>query len=251
LDLEKKIEDARRFFGIRQYPGNLFQLLGNSKELIEEHNLFLFKQDLDNLSGFIGYSSDYTIICINFNRSIGHQNFTLAHELGHMFLHNGVSKSDVDPEKSGSDQEELEANLFASELIYPRRFVEEDFEFIIENDLINPNLWGELADYIHSLCQKYFTSFKFTYHQLFKERLDRYQERERFYNELIKYIGRLSDRYPSYFYVPEPHHEFYQPSFEPYNYMKEIINELIDKQELGLETGEAIIERYGYLGGKL
>ncbi len=54
-----------------------------------------------------------SLICINYKRPIGHQNFTLAHELGHWLLHNGQSISDnldnilkpVDPAVSLDDDQ--------------------------------------------------------------------------------------------------------------------------------------------------
>ena len=85
----------------------------------------LFKEDIDKLSWFIGYGgNDLAVICINYKRTYGHQNFTLAHELGHWFLHKGVSSS-VDDRVLGysSDKVELEANDFASELLYPEELL--------------------------------------------------------------------------------------------------------------------------------
>lgn len=245
---EKKIEEARRFFGIADYPGNLFDFLGN-KKVIDEHKLLLFKQDLDKLSGFIGYSYGFTIICVNYKRNIGHQNFTLAHEVGHMFLHNGISKSDINPERAGQDKEELEANLFASELIYPEKFVTEDYKFALENNLFKKENWDDLAVFINSLCEKYYISFIFAFNKMSNGYFRNYKSRAAFYNRFKKHIGNLSDTFPKHMHVVDYNHEFYQINIEPYNYMKELVKELVDKQELGLETGESIIERYEKLGG--
>ncbi|WP_374717477.1 ImmA/IrrE family metallo-endopeptidase [Neobacillus sp.] len=245
---EKKIEEARRFFGIDDYPGNLFNFLGK-KEVIDEHKLLLFKQDLDKLSGFIGYSYGYTIICINYKRNIGHQNFTLAHEIGHMFLHNGISKSYLNPERPGNDKEELEANFFASELIYPQKFVNQDLKYALKKNLFHRDNWDELSIYINSLCEKYFTSFKFAFNKMSNDYFRNYRKKEAFYTEFKKHIGNLSDVFPKHMHIVDYNHEYYQVNAEPYNYMKELIKELIDKKQLGLETGESIIERYEKLGG--
>lgn len=247
--LENRIEDARRFFGIDSYPGNLFEFLGK-KELIEEHKVLLFKQDLDKLSGFIGYINDFTIICVNYKRNIGHQNFTLAHEIGHMFLHNGISKSDLNPENPENDKEEIEANYFASELIYPKKFVTEDFTFVKKNNLFKQKNWDKLADFINSLCAKYGTSFKFTFNKMSNGYFRDYKKKSSFYNKFKNYIGNLSEAFPKYMHVVDFKHEYYQVYMEPYNYMKQLVKELVDKQELGLETGEAIIEKYQRLGDK-
>ena len=60
----KIIEEARRFLGIEEYPGNLFNLFKNTEKIIKEKKIILFKEDIDKLSGFIGYNCGYTIICI-------------------------------------------------------------------------------------------------------------------------------------------------------------------------------------------
>ena len=44
-------------------------------------------------------------------------------------------------------------------------------------------------------------------------------------------------------------HEFYKSYYEPYDYMKKLVNNLVDECELGVETGEAMVERYRELEG--
>ena len=88
------VNNARELFQIEDFPGNLFSLL-ESQRYIERFSLLLFREDISKLSGFIGYGENgLSLICINYKRPIGHQNFTLAHELGHWLLHNGQSISD-------------------------------------------------------------------------------------------------------------------------------------------------------------
>jgi len=116
-----KVENAREFFDIKDFPSNLFELI-QKKNYIDDYKLLLFKEDIGKLSGFIGYGeNNLTVICINYKRTIGHQNFTFAHELGHWFLHNGNSISDDDACLFYLDGIEKEANDFAAELLYPVR----------------------------------------------------------------------------------------------------------------------------------
>lgn len=61
----KIIDKARRFLGIDNYPGNLFTLFDDTERIIKEKKIILFKEDIDKLSGFIGYNNQYTIICID------------------------------------------------------------------------------------------------------------------------------------------------------------------------------------------
>ena len=81
------INTARKAFEIESFPGDFFErlMMGN---YIDKYKLLLFKEDIDKLSGFIGYGVDgFAVICVNYKRPVGHQNFTLAHEVGHWFLH--------------------------------------------------------------------------------------------------------------------------------------------------------------------
>ena len=95
--------------------------------------MLIFKEDIGKLSGFIAYpANNIVIICINYNRSLGHQNFTIAHELGHYFLHDKKNKDDVDKNLQSKEKIEKEANEFASQLLYPNEQFEEDYKTYIK-----------------------------------------------------------------------------------------------------------------------
>ncbi|WP_160676755.1 ImmA/IrrE family metallo-endopeptidase [Clostridium sp. C8-1-8] len=248
-----KIEEARRFLGIVDYPGNLFSLFSDTEIMVDKKKVVLFKEDIDRLSGFIGYNSGYAIICVNYKRNIGHQNFTLAHELGHMFLHIGLSMSDSNPETSGGSERENEANSFAKELLYPKKCADEDLKHVLKERLLYRENWGKLAEYINALCCRYYTSFSFTFNRLLESQFRTYLERKTFYKSFKKKeIGVFDKRFPeeAFMYNVKPDHEFYVPNYEPYNYMKRLVERLIKDTELGLETGEAMIERYEELEGE-
>ncbi|WP_270303452.1 ImmA/IrrE family metallo-endopeptidase [Terrisporobacter petrolearius] len=246
-----KIDEAKRFLGIQEYPGNLFKLFDDTEKIINEKKIVLFKEDLDKLSGFIGYNSGYAIICINYNRSIGHQNFTLAHEIGHLFMHYGISKSDINPHSSGCKEEE-QANEFAKELIYPKKYAKEDFCYVLKNNLMDRSNWEELGVYINDLCKKYCTSFQFTFNRLFEDEFSEYSKRRAFYQKFTKYIGKVSSKFPNdkHLYIVIKGHEYYEPNYKPYEYMKKLVQELIDKKDIGEETGESIICKYESLEGR-
>ncbi len=75
------------------------------------------------------------VIGVNSGDGASRQRFTIAHELGHFFLHAG-EELHVDrtatiyhrsPRSSeGVDEGEIEANLFAAELLMPQEFIEKD-----------------------------------------------------------------------------------------------------------------------------
>lgn len=59
------------------------------------------------------------IIYINRNRSLAHQRFTMAHELGHYFMGHGPRPRDTLEQLRRRDPIEFSANRFAAELLMP------------------------------------------------------------------------------------------------------------------------------------
>ena len=89
-----------------------------------------------DLSGFLFRDQSQVVIGVNTSHPPARQNFTIAHELGHLMLHDDV-RSHVDHEfrsvrlrtsvsSQGTDEAEQEANLFAAALLMPQRFIEHD-----------------------------------------------------------------------------------------------------------------------------
>lgn len=82
----------------------------------------------NNISGAILYEDEKDkknpTIYINSENSITRRRFTLAHELGHLFLHNGKKLRIDNLNYSGDDSktisEETEANYFAASLLMPK-----------------------------------------------------------------------------------------------------------------------------------
>lgn len=64
-------------------------------------------------------------IYINTNKSLTHQRFTLAHELGHYFLGHGSRMRDTKEQLVKRDPAEISANRFAAELLMPEKKVRE------------------------------------------------------------------------------------------------------------------------------
>jgi Zn-dependent peptidase ImmA (M78 family) len=85
-----------------------------------------------NESGFLLRQNGTAIIGINSRNSARRQRFTVAHELGHYYLHEGkplivdqsvmVNKRD-DVSSQATSQEEIEANQFAAALLMPADWV--------------------------------------------------------------------------------------------------------------------------------
>ena len=88
------------------------------------------------LSGMIHIKDDVPIIGVNSLHHPNRQRFTIAHEIGHLLLHREMITSSVHVDKAfpalmrdersaaGTEQVEIQANQFASELLMPRSMIE-------------------------------------------------------------------------------------------------------------------------------
>ena len=77
---------------------------------------------------------------------------TIAHELGHFFLHardtvhvDDLVKLRDERSAKGTDIQEMEANLFAAELLMPQRFLKEDLKDFGKLDLLDDQKMESLA----------------------------------------------------------------------------------------------------------
>ena len=239
------VNNAREFFGIEDYPGDFFSHL-DKVDYTGKYGILLFKEDIDKLSGFIGYGiNDLTVICINYKRSYGHQNFTLAHELGHWFLHKGVSISDDDHVLYSSDKVEKEANEFASELLYPDELLMKDFFYAIRHDLFTKSNRKALGEYIDELCRKYCLSYEMVLRKLlYKKRQGRQYKTIR--KEIEKAIGgKISEIFDKDFYSVNENLPQYQRLMKPYLELDNKVDKLVTEGKIGKATGESIKLRSG------
>lgn len=145
IDCISKAEEIRREYN----PSNLspFPYINVEKK---ETNLKIYitpyPEDNADVSGATLYDKDSQLftISINKNKAETRQHFTLAHELGHYFLHKDILREDeIIVDEDGSldnnrmlfrrdDAEysriETEANNFAASLIMPKVLVESAWE---------------------------------------------------------------------------------------------------------------------------
>ena len=115
-----------------------------------------FDGDTD-MSGFLFRNKETgrAVIGVNTSHSAQRQRFTIAHELGHLLLHEGDAvhvdrrfrlKLRNQKSSEGTDQEEKEANLFAAELLMPERFLDEELRDVPGIDLLDEDVLRELAN---------------------------------------------------------------------------------------------------------
>lgn len=127
-------------------------------QIAKANNARIFVDELEgDLSGFLYRDKTRAVIGINTHQSPARQNFTIAHELGHLLLHD-QEQLHVDHEfrvrlrndvsSQGTDEAEREANFFAASLLMPKEFIETDLadqEFV---DLLDDG-------FLHDLARKY------------------------------------------------------------------------------------------------
>ena len=90
----------------------------------------------DELSGMIFLKDNQAVIGVNAHHSPNRQRYTIAHELGHYFLHEDILRQGAHVDTMitmlNRDQDaalgtiniEIEANQFAAELLMPRHMIE-------------------------------------------------------------------------------------------------------------------------------
>jgi len=96
----------------------------------------------DDISGAIVRKDNHVVIAVNPAHHSNRQRFTIAHELGHYFLHEAQVQEHVDQRFSvawrkadpsgGVDWLEVEANRFAAELLIPTKFLTRDLDSLDE-----------------------------------------------------------------------------------------------------------------------
>lgn len=100
----------------------------------------------EDVSGMLYRSKERVVIGVNSAHHLHRQRFTIAHEIGHLVLHQGEMYIDTPSvkfrdSKSGLaiDNEEIEANGFAAELLMPREFLEKSLENLYKRNTRETN----------------------------------------------------------------------------------------------------------------
>jgi Zn-dependent peptidase ImmA (M78 family) len=89
-----------------------------------------------DVSGMLYRTDGHTLIGVNSRHAQTRQRFTIAHEIGHLVMHEGTPMFidrfvRVNWRDGASNQQEAEANSFAAELLMPRSFVEAEVGRVI------------------------------------------------------------------------------------------------------------------------
>lgn len=118
-DIENLATDILRNAGITSCPVAV-------EEIATQHRITIRRGTNTDFSGFIVRKDGYALMGISSSEAPTRQRFTIAHELGHYFLHEAKSAF-VDYRKgTAATPREREANAFAAALLMPKSLLEKD-----------------------------------------------------------------------------------------------------------------------------
>jgi Zn-dependent peptidase ImmA (M78 family) len=141
------VDNLREEHGLTTAPINIKKLAKNVGVEIMEENFN------ELLSGFVYQKHGNKLIGINSKHSALRKRFTVAHEIGHLYLH---KTSSVNYDKAvmmfrdshaseGTDTKEIQANQFAAELLMPQDLIREDIKKAGIIDLTDDKFIDKLA----------------------------------------------------------------------------------------------------------
>lgn len=112
--------------GVKSAPVKLREVI---KHVPSSHNLVVrgTKEHLPSGVYAMTYKdSGMTLIGYNENASVNRQKFSVAHELGHLYMGHLHGQSSID--LNSSDYDEIEANQFAASLIMPPHLIKQSIK---------------------------------------------------------------------------------------------------------------------------
>lgn len=126
---------------------NLFSVGFSVKKLVNQLSIGLVEKTFDSdISGLLAIGqNNQAIISVNFLEDEKRQRFTIAHELGHYFLHSKDQPLFIDKplrvmyrnnaSTTGEIQKEREANAFAAALLMPKQLVVDELNSCDDNKI--------------------------------------------------------------------------------------------------------------------
>jgi len=139
---------------VKEILGGNYSIPVDVKHIAKQLEARLVVDDLSSssLSGFAYQKNNERIIGVNVTESEERQRFTIAHELGHLFLHKnpvnydqgGIMLFRNGHSSDGTDRREVQANRFAAELLMPEADIRKDLakektlDLMTDRDLLRP-----------------------------------------------------------------------------------------------------------------
>ncbi|HFU3704791.1 TPA: XRE family transcriptional regulator [Streptococcus suis] len=170
--LEFIADHAREVLAVSVDNANLLYSLEKSGIYISER---LINGNADAYSAWSRNGRPF--IVLGLGKSAVRRNFDLAHELGHLLLHNQVDFEELSKEEL--EEKEKEANQFASYFLLPRKYFLMDFVNIVGKRVSNPD------QYI-LLKKRYNVSIQALEYRAYKLGLLTPQQNSYFYRQISK-----------------------------------------------------------------
>lgn len=134
--IEETTEKILADLGINSIPINVVDVAKKADVLIR-------RAPSKKFSGLLYRKGDVAFMAISSNEPLVRQRFTIAHELGHFFMHPNRDTfiEFRDNEKNISRGiKEIQANQFAAALLMPRKFIEKDVKNFKDTGLANEEI---------------------------------------------------------------------------------------------------------------
>lgn len=123
-------------------------------EIMKDMGFNIYKHELENnLSGYIAINDELKsvigtskIVCVNEQDNVGHQRFTVAHELAHYlfdYKENEPYFNTYKTTENSTNKSEIRANKFAANLLMPKNLFIDEYNNIKNRDI---NMLAYLAD---------------------------------------------------------------------------------------------------------
>jgi len=136
--IAKDISKLRQQYDLGNYWGrSLFDFVEKLK-LESKRDILLFRLpfNISNISGFVGYKKEQFVVFTNTNKDLGHETFTLAHEIYHLLENENVIKEEVIIKELENDcgYNKGIADQFAEELLMPESKLTKEYERLLDED---------------------------------------------------------------------------------------------------------------------
>ena len=147
-EILERVNELLQQSRVKTPPVNVEQVAGTLKIHVRK------SPTEDEISGFLLRQPEGPVVIgVNSLHHPNRQRFTIGHEIGHFLLHEydkvHVDRSMVKLRSSasstGEDEEEVEANRFAAELLMPRTFLDRDVKELLLRDLLDDKWMQQLA----------------------------------------------------------------------------------------------------------
>jgi Zn-dependent peptidase ImmA (M78 family) len=225
-DLSNKALTLRKKFGEDgSSPVDIFSLVYTIKNLT-----LVFYPMGDNISGICIKNNDTPLIAINSSMSLGRQNFSLAHELYHLYFDENNQLYTCAKEIGYGNDIEMSADVFASYFLMPPVALTEKISEIKNDSKINLDITD-----IVNLEQYFRVSRQALLNRLIDEKVINSQEAVKFRNEVIRSAKKLG--YDDSLYIPLSKDKQYKT----YGYYIKQANELFQKELISTGKYEELL----------